>query len=144
MSDKEIIFVQIPDEATYDIVINESVQISEKITEFVDVHFGPTGPIGLTGSTGPTGATGPTGPIGPTGLTGSTGPTGATGVAGEAFSQEVRSDSTSNYSYIGIAQVGANESDTIWRVTRISLTSPPLTSAANNISWANRYTSIYT
>ncbi len=51
-------------------------------------------------------------------------------------------DTTSSYSYIGTAPDGTPESSTGWTITRISMTSPPVTTHATGI-WTDRASLTY-
>ena len=56
-----------------------------------------------------------------------------------------RSDFTQSYAYCGIAQTGSAESSPVWTITRIFVSSSGQSDSmyANNASWTNRYSTIY-
>lgn len=56
-----------------------------------------------------------------------------------------RSDFTQSYAYCGIAQTGSLESSPVWTITRIFVSSSGQSDSkyANNASWTNRYSTIY-
>jgi len=100
------------------------------------VNAGPMGPKGATGSSGI--------------VIASTAPTVTdilwldTTVNGEQFSSKVLSDMVTPYSYIGIADAGSSETDSVWKVTRINLIGTVESAIATNVAWANRLTATYT
>jgi hypothetical protein len=58
---------------------------------------------------------------------------------------ESRSDYVYPYQYSGVAPIGSNESDPVWRIKRIDFTTfnSPITQQAFG-SWDDRYLLIYT
>lgn len=96
---------------------------------------------------------GPVGPIGPTGPTGiifsNTAPTNTqilwvdTTVSGVVFETELRSDMVSPYSYVGVAVLNSSESANVWKITRISTTTPITSTTATNVAWTNRLSVVY-
>lgn len=61
---------------------------------------------------------------------------------GGTGSQEVRHDNTGTYDYMGVAPSGTADSASGWTVTRITLTSPPVTGVASG-AWTGRAGLVY-
>jgi hypothetical protein len=97
------------------------------------------------GPVGPMGATGPTGIV-----TSATAPSNTdvlwvdTTTSGIVFETALRSSVSGGYSYIGAAVLNSADSSSVWKVTRVSLSSPITTGIAYNIAWTNRLTATYT
>lgn len=69
---------------------------------------------------------------------------GAAGQAGQDLTRrEVRSATTLEYSYIGVAPTGSLESDAVWSIGRISLTGTIVMTNATNVAWTNRANGVY-
>lgn len=110
---------------------------------------GPTGPTGaastVTGPTGPTGSTGPYSLVAQTSAPSDTNvlwlDTDDPGVA--ALAVDVKSDYNAPYSYIGVAVAGSPTGSAVWRVTRINVGPPVVSTVASSIEWDDRYTATY-
>ena len=56
-----------------------------------------------------------------------------------------RQDFQTPYSYCGIAAPGSEETDSVWKITRlqVNLNGTITTATANAVKWTERYTSTY-
>jgi hypothetical protein len=131
MSDGQFVFIEAE---------NEEIVYQIEGAQVIDVSIGPAGPPGPQGDLGPTGTAGvvisPTPPEDKDILWADVSTDGA------SIKQEVRSDGTESYSYIGAADSGSDEDDPVWRITRISY-SPIAIMTAINVRWTNRTTAQY-
>ena len=111
---------------------------------------GPTGAAGVAGATGATGPSGgPAGPTGPQGIQGLTGSQGVTGPQGASSALSYRHEFTSTgngVDYVASAPAGSAEADSVWTITRLTITSAgsATISHATPVAWTNRLTATYT
>jgi hypothetical protein len=84
---------------------------------------------------------GPVGPPGPPGPTGSRGPTGFNGSP-----KEVRHNWVSPNDYIGVAELGTGESESLWTITRVTVNvdGSSTSGVCTDVSWNDRLTEVYT
>ena len=69
------------------------------------------------------------------------GPIGGGGGGGGEL-PEVRHDNTVTHDYTGNAPIGSSESDIVWDITRLTMTSPPVVGHATG-AWTNRVALTY-
>lgn len=68
---------------------------------------------------------------------------GALGIT-DSTSKENRYDRSGTYAYCGTAASGSTESDSVWTISRLDVSTNPITKlSATNVAWADRLTATY-